>query len=106
MHCSLQPYEATWTETQDAVLTDLCPQYRVIIHNDDVTPMFFVVFVLTTIFRLDAGEAEVVMWEAHQTGAALVGVYPLEQAEFLVDRAHAKARTDKYPLTFSYEPEE
>ena len=86
--------------------TELAPRYRVIIHDDDVTPMDFVVGVLVDIFRLDMNGAAAVMLEAHNTGAALVGVWPLEQVEFLVDRAHATARTAKYPLTFTYEPEE
>ena len=85
---------------------ELAPRYRVIIHDDDVTPMDFVVGVLVDIFRLDMNGAAAVMLEAHNTGAALVGVWPLEQVEFLVDRAHATARTAKYPLTFTYEPEE
>lgn len=74
-------------------------------HNDTVTSMGFVVQVLREIFHLPVGRALEIMLEAHQTEVALVGVYPLEQAEFLVDRAHAKARTAKYPLTFTYEPE-
>jgi ATP-dependent Clp protease adapter protein ClpS len=45
------------------------------------------------------------MLQAHQTGTALVAVMPLEVAELRIDQAHSMARTAKYPLTFSCEPE-
>ena len=93
-------------DPESDTVTQLAPQYRVLIHNDDVTEAGFVVGVLTGIFHLAAAQAVTVMLEAHNTGAALVGVYPLERAEFLVDRAHSQARTAKFPLTFSIEPEE
>lgn len=85
--------------------TRLAPQYRVLIHNDDVTPMDFVVHVLVSIFRKELQDAFETMLTAHNTGVALVAVMPLEQAELRVDQAHAMARTQKYPLTFTYEPE-
>jgi ATP-dependent Clp protease adaptor protein ClpS len=84
----------------------LAPLYRVIIHNDDVTPMDFVVRVLKEVFHKAATEAVRIMLEAHVTGAALVAVMPLEQAELRVEQAHSLARTAKYPLRFSYEPVE
>jgi ATP-dependent Clp protease adapter protein ClpS len=45
------------------------------------------------------------MIEAHHSGVAFVAAYALEQAEFRVDQAHSVARTHKFPLTFTYEPE-
>lgn len=83
----------------------LTPLYRVLIHNDDVTPMDFVVIVLIQVFKKDMREAHEIMLEAHGAGTALVTVLPLEQAELRVDQAHSLARTAKFPLTFSYEPE-
>lgn len=100
-----KPVGAPVLEPELDVRTELAPQYKVIIHDDATTTQEFVTFVLTDVFRLGAEAAWTVMLEAHSTGAALVGVYPLEQAEFLVDRAHAIARTAKYPLTFTYEPD-
>jgi len=85
--------------------TRLAPRYRVLIHNDDVTTMEFVVKVLRSVFGLDFLRASEVMLEAHNTGVATVAVLPLEQAEFKVCRAHSMARTAKYPLTFTYEPD-
>ena len=101
-----KPVGAPVLEPDTDTVTRLAPLYRVLIHNDEVTPMGFVVQVLRQIFHLSLPKSFEVMVEAHNTGTALVGVYPLERAEFLVDRAHAMARTAKYPLSFSYEPEE
>jgi len=91
--------------TKPKAKTRLAPRYKVFIHNDDVTPMEFVVLVLTGIFSLEHKHAMGVMLEAHNNGVAFVGAYSLEQAEFRVDQAHSLARGHKYPLTFTYEPE-
>ena len=85
--------------------TRLAPLYRVLIHNDDVTPMDFVVRVLQEIFKLDFFRAWRVMLEAHQSGVAHVVTEPLERAEFHVDQARSLARPRGYPLSFSIEPE-
>ena len=100
------PAGAPVLEPDTHTITRLAPRYRVLIHNDDVTTVEFVVQILTDVFRLAMAQALTVMLEAHQSGAALVGVYSLEEAEFRVDQAHSRARTAKYPLTFTYEPEE
>ncbi|MCW8133302.1 MAG: ATP-dependent Clp protease adaptor ClpS [Planctomycetota bacterium] len=85
--------------------TRLTPKYRVMIHNDDVTPMDFVVETLCGVFRKSFEEAATIMLEAHHGQVALVSVLPLEEAEFRVDRAHSLARARKFPLTFTLEPE-
>lgn len=99
-----RPAEKIEAETKDE--TKLAPRYRVLIHNDDVTPMDFVVKVLMQVFGLNGIRAMKVMLEAHLKGVALVTVLPLEEAEFRVEKAHSMARGEKYPLTFSYEPVE
>ena len=93
-------------ETHTVEVLRLAPLYRVLIHNDAVTPMAFVVFMLRDVFRKPAQDAASIMLEAHETGVALVTVMSLEEAEFRVEKAHAFARSFKFPLTFSYEPEE
>jgi ATP-dependent Clp protease adaptor protein ClpS len=85
--------------------TRLVPMYRVLIHNDDVTPMDFVVRVLRSIFSLDFAKAVEVMWEAHHSGVAHVVTEPLEKAEFHVQQARSLSRARPWPLTFSIEPE-
>ena len=84
----------------------LAPLWRVLIHNDDRTPMDFVVDVLREIFARDEPEAVRIMLEAHHHGVALVVVEPRERAEFHLDQAHSLARGRKFPLTFTTEPEE
>lgn len=86
--------------------TRLSPMYRVLVHNDPITTADFVVRVLSEVFEKDLHAAIAIMQEAHNTGVALVEVVPLERAEFLVDQAHSLARAAKYPLTFTYEPDE
>jgi len=85
--------------------TELEPLYRVIIHNDDVTPMDFVVHVLTTIFVLAQPHAMEVMLIAHFKGAAYVQTLPKTEAEKRINKAHFAAGLEGYPLHFSLEPE-
>ncbi len=89
-----------------SVETRLAPLYRVLIHNDDLTPMDFVVRVLGEIFRLNWARSVQVMLEAHLKGVAFVVTEPLEKAEFHVDQAKSLARARKYPLAFSIERED
>ena len=96
----LETAEATSSETR------LAPLYRVLIHNDDVTPMDFVVRVLSEIFRLDSSRSVDIMFEAHHRGVAHVVTEPLERAEFHVDQARSLSRARKYPLTFTIERED
>jgi ATP-dependent Clp protease adaptor protein ClpS len=79
--------------------------YRVIIENDDVTPMEFVELVLEQIFELDRTRATAVMLEAHYQNRALVGIYPYEDARDRVYAAHSIAREVGYPLSFYLEPD-
>lgn len=85
--------------------TGLAPLYKVLIHNDPVTPMDFVVAILFAVFRKDEQEAIKLMFEAHERDVALVTVTHLEKAEALCGQAHSLARARKFPLSFSYEPE-
>ena len=94
-----KPVETTENKTRK------CPMYKVLVHNDDETTYTFVVATLVAIFKQDTQKASSIAQEAHIKGLALVTVLPLEQAELRVEQAHSVARTKKYPLTFSYEPE-
>ncbi len=87
------------------VAEELEPPYRVLIHNDDVTPMDFVVQVLQSIFELLFERAEAVMLTAHHKGVAYVATYPKEEAQSRVRRAHNLARVEGYPLKFTIEAE-
>jgi ATP-dependent Clp protease adaptor protein ClpS len=81
------------------------PLYRVLIHNDDVTPMDFVVNILRSIFMLSAPDAVEVMYTAHHTGLALVQILPKSEAESRIAKAQFAAGLEGYPLRFSLEPE-
>jgi ATP-dependent Clp protease adaptor protein ClpS len=81
------------------------PMFRVIIHNDDVTPMDFVVHVLHSIFMLPPPDAVDVMFSAHYRGEAVVQILPKSEAEKRINKAHFAAGLEGYPLHFSMEPE-
>ncbi len=84
---------------------DLEKPYRVIIENDDVTPMDFVVLVLRVFFGLTPDQAWGDMLTAHQEGRAHVTTLPYEEAQERVYNAHHSAREAGYPLTFYLEPD-
>ena len=65
------------------------PPYRVLLMNDDYTPMEFVVEVLMDIFGKGEAEAVHIMLKVHVEGAGLAGVYPFEIAETKVEEVHA-----------------
>lgn len=79
--------------------------YRVLIHNDDVTPMDFVVSILERIFFVNAPDALQIMFTAHFSGIAYVQTLPKAEAQSRVSRAHFAAGLEGYPLHFSIEPE-
>jgi ATP-dependent Clp protease adaptor protein ClpS len=85
--------------------TELEPLYRVLIHNDDVTPMDFVVQILKSIFYQSNPKAFEIMLIAHITGLAYVQTLPKSEAEKRINRAHFAAGLEGYPLHFSMEPE-
>src|SRR2546421_8591883 len=85
--------------------TELEPPYRILIHNDDITPFDFVIGVLRSVFELSGRDALAVTTRAHVTGIAYVTTLPYEEAKYRVGQAHSLARAAGYPLTFSIEPE-
>ena len=85
--------------------TELEPLYRVIIHNDHVTPMDFVVQVLKTVFYLANDRAAEIMFSAHYYGTAYVQTLARSEAEKRINKAHFEANNAGYPLKFTMEPE-
>ena len=81
------------------------PKYKVILLNDDYTPMDFVVMVLEQIFHKPHTDALHVMLEVHQKGAGLAGVYTRDVAETKVDQVIEYARLNDYPLQCTLEQE-
>jgi len=79
--------------------------FRVIIHNDHITPMAFVVDILASIFLLGGSNAMDIMLKAHILGEAYVQTVPKSEAEKRISKAHFYAGLEGYPLHFSMEPE-
>lgn len=85
--------------------TELEPLYKVIMHNDAITPMDFVVHVLKTIFFLGNDRASDIMLTAHVKGNAYVQTLAKSEAKKRIDKAQFESNNAGYPLQFSMEPE-
>lgn len=80
-------------------------KYKVLLINDDFTPMDFVVMVLTQIFKKNEAEATAIMLEVHHKGTGVAGVYTLDEALTRSNRAMQWARDEGYPMRTKCEPE-
>ncbi len=92
----------TITKTQQRTKTP--PQYKVLLLNDDYTPMEFVLYILERFFNKSQGEAEAIMLEAHEKGVSVAGVYTFEIAETKVYQVTQTAKEAHYPLQVRLEP--
>jgi len=81
------------------------PMFKVLLLNDDFTPMDFVVIVLEKFFQKDADEATRIMMAVHQSGVGLCGVYPFEIAETKALQVVEYARDHHHPLQTAIEKE-
>jgi ATP-dependent Clp protease adaptor protein ClpS len=79
--------------------------YRVLILNDDYTPMEFVVHVLERFFSKSREEATRIMLHVHQKGVGICGVYTYEVAETKVTQVMDMARKHQHPLQCTLEKE-
>ena len=86
---------------------DLKPpsMYKVIIYNDDYTPMDFVIEVLMRFFKMDQERATDTMLQVHYKGKAVCGVYSAEIAETKVVQVNQYARENQHPLLCTMEQE-
>lgn len=78
-------------------------QYKVLLLNDDYTPMEFVVMVLKRFFRMDLEQATRVMLHVHQKGVGVCGIFPYEVAETKVSQVMDFARENQHPLQCTLE---
>lgn len=74
------------------------PMYRVVLLNDDYTPMDFVVEVLMIFFNLNQEKATQVMLSVHTQGKGVCGVYTRDVAETKAAQVNQYARSNKHPL--------
>jgi ATP-dependent Clp protease adaptor protein ClpS len=77
--------------------------YRVLMLNDDYTPMEFVVLCLQRFFRMDMEQATRVMLHVHQRGVGVCGVFSYEVAETKVGQVADFARQNQHPLQCTLE---
>jgi ATP-dependent Clp protease adaptor protein ClpS len=78
-------------------------QYKVLMLNDDYTPMEFVVLVLKRFFSMDLEQATRVMLHVHQRGVGVCGIFPYEIAETKVNQVMDFARQNQHPLQCTLE---
>ena len=94
-----------------AVVQEAKPQlqrprlYKVILLNDDYTPMEFVVVVLERFFHKNREDATRIMLHVHQRGIGICGIYTHEIAETKVRQVMAFANEHEHPLQCALEPE-
>jgi len=79
------------------------PLYRVILNNDDYTPMEFVVHVLEIFFSMDRENATRIMLEVHTRGRGICGIFTHEIAETKVAQVNSYAREQQHPLLCTME---
>jgi ATP-dependent Clp protease adaptor protein ClpS len=81
------------------------PMYRVLLLNDDFTPMEFVTYVLERVFNRSRQDATDIMLAVHHSGIGTAGVYTYEIAETKVDQVMMLARQHEHPLQCTMERE-
>jgi ATP-dependent Clp protease adaptor protein ClpS len=81
------------------------PMYKVLLHNDDFTPMHWVVALLRHVFRKSEAEAERVMLQVHNNGIGVAGIYTHEIAETKCAQVLQLAAQDEHPMMCSMEPD-
>jgi ATP-dependent Clp protease adaptor protein ClpS len=93
----------TGVATRTRAKTKKPTPYRVLMLNDDYTPMEFVVLVLQRFFKMDMEEATRVMLAVHQRGVGVCGVFSYEVAETKVAQVMDFARQNQHPLQCTLE---
>ena len=91
--------------TKTKTRTQRPPLYKVMLLNDDYTPMEFVVHVLERFFGLTHAQAFEIMLTVHKKGLAVVGVFSFEVAETKVAQVMDFARRHQHPLQCTMEKE-
>lgn len=74
------------------------PMYKVLLLNDDFTPMEFVVLILQRFFAMDREQATRIMLQVHTEGRGVCGVYPRDVAATKVEQVATFARENQHPL--------
>lgn len=80
------------------------PMYKVVLLNDDYTPMEFVVEILQSFFSLDRENATRVMLMVHTEGKGICGVFSRDVAETKAEQVNVYSRQNEHPLLCDIEP--
>ncbi|ASM50165.1 ATP-dependent Clp protease adaptor protein ClpS [Pseudoalteromonas espejiana DSM 9414] len=80
-------------------------KYKVVLNNDDYTPMDFVIEVLMTFFNMDSDRATDVMLQVHEKGKGICGVFSADVAQTKAEQVNRYARDNEHPLLCSCEQE-
>jgi ATP-dependent Clp protease adaptor protein ClpS len=80
-------------------------KFKVVVCNDDVTPVEFVVAMMVAVFGFDKSAAIELTLDVHNNGRAIAGIYPYEIAEQKSVDATNMARNNGFPLQIKVEPE-
>lgn len=91
------------TVTKEKIITELPSKYNVVLHNDDVTPMGFVVEILVNIFNMDRQASVELMFKIHNDGKGIAGTYIKSIAESKVILVRDVALKSNYPLSVTIE---
>ena len=91
----------TRTETK----TEKPSMYKVLLLNDDYTPMEFVIHILQRFFRMTVEQATEVMLHVHQKGVGVCGIFTYEIAETKVNQVMTFAQQHEHPLQCTLEKE-
>jgi ATP-dependent Clp protease adaptor protein ClpS len=91
--------------TQTRQRTARPPRYKVLLYNDDYTPMGFVTSILESIFGKGPSEATRIMLAIHNSGLGVAGVYVLDVAETKLVQVHRAAERQGFPLRAGLEKE-
>ncbi len=99
-----QRFEDDSIAVAERVSTKPPPMYRVLLLNDDYTPMDFVVGVLQLVFTMTREQATQVMLQVHRTGMGTCGVFTKEIADTKVAQVVELAQEHQHPLQCTMEP--
>ena len=94
---------STALDTETVTKLKVPSSYKVVLLNDDYTPMEFVVLVLKRVFHMDLEQATRVMLHVHQRGVGVCGVFSYEVAETKVGQVMDFARQNQHPLQCTLE---
>ncbi|QHI95063.1 ATP-dependent Clp protease adapter ClpS [Aristophania vespae] len=86
------------TLTQSKTRIAYPSMYKVIILNDDFTPIDFVIYVLERFFSKSSEEAQQITWNIHHNGSGVCGIFTREIAETKVNQVNDCARGHHHPL--------